>query len=167
MPQAGWYEDPRDSDFLRLWNGTEWTDSRRLKPQGIEDSHPPRSESPPEIEPHVVPIIQNSVSKNRFWITIGIAYACILIFVLLTILPAPELLNGAPDFAWTITYGLLPLLMLVGVVGTTIYSVMLLFKQDFRVHTIGFVFIAILFAATVLAILIALLYYIPSLLDTI
>ncbi len=43
-PPAGWYDDPRDLDAQRYWDGHKWTPHRRYRP-GLEPQPP--SQQPP------------------------------------------------------------------------------------------------------------------------
>ena len=39
-PRAGWYPDPEDGTRLRWWDGGDWSDRYRLRPQLLLDAQP-------------------------------------------------------------------------------------------------------------------------------
>ena len=39
-PQAGWYQDPQNAQFLRYWNGTEWTEQTQPRAPTLQAPQP-------------------------------------------------------------------------------------------------------------------------------
>ena len=39
-PQAGWYQDPQNAQFLRYWNGTEWTEQTQPQAATLQAPQP-------------------------------------------------------------------------------------------------------------------------------
>ena len=67
-PQAGWYQDPQNAQFLRYWNGTEWTEQTQPQAATLQAPQPltPRHIAPERTSWAAAPVSFVEAARNLF-----------------------------------------------------------------------------------------------------
>ena len=73
---AGWYPDPSDTNVVRYWDGTAWTDLAAAPSQPLPVNQSTRAGSPPG---EAAPVVRESTSAA--WTRTGIALLVALVII--------------------------------------------------------------------------------------
>jgi hypothetical protein len=73
---AGWYPDPSDTNVVRYWDGTAWTDLAAAPTQPLPVDRSTKAESPPD---EAAPVVRESTTAA--WAKIGIALLIAMVII--------------------------------------------------------------------------------------